>query len=107
VLSAKQGKRVEIVWVPGKKSPRTKKVDKLAKGSAKTASARQLVPAEVRRKRTDQPIEIGGVPMHGQEMTIHIFKTEFQRVQGHQVDRFEISFPTEQHLLVDRVLTWS
>src|SRR5215212_3001077 len=31
VLSSKQGKRVSIVRVPGKKSPRTKAVDRLAK----------------------------------------------------------------------------
>jgi ribonuclease HI len=80
VLSSKQGKRVSIVWVPGKKSPRTKAVDKLAKASAKEASPRQMKPAEVRRKRTDQPIEIGSVGMDGQVMTIHIFKSEYQRL---------------------------
>jgi ribonuclease HI len=69
-------KRVSIIWVPGKKSPRTKAVDKLAKASAKEASPRQFKPAEVRRKRTNQPIEIGSVRMDGQVMTIHIFKSE-------------------------------
>jgi ribonuclease HI len=78
VLSSKQGTPVRLVHVPGKKSPRTKAVDKLAKKSAKQASKRQLNPAEVRRKRTDQPIEIGGVAMEGQLMTIHIFKSEYQ-----------------------------
>jgi ribonuclease HI len=78
VLSSKQGKPVRIVRVPGKKSPRTKAVDKLAKQSAKHASKRQLNPSEVRRKRTDQPIEIGSVEMDGQLMTIHIFKSEYQ-----------------------------
>lgn len=82
VLSSKQGKRVSIVWVPGKKSPRTKRVDKLAKASAKEASSRQLKPAEVRRKRTAEPIEIGTVGMGGQVMTIHIFKSEYQRLHG-------------------------
>jgi hypothetical protein len=77
-LAGKQGKPVTLVWVPGKKSPRTKAVDKLAKRSAKLASERQLKPAEVRRKRTGQPTEIGSVPMHGQLMTIHISKSEYQ-----------------------------
>jgi ribonuclease HI len=78
VLSSKQGKRVSIVWVPGKKSPRTKAVDKLAKASAKEASPRQFKPAEVRRKRTNRPIEIGSVRMDGQVMAVHIFKSEYQ-----------------------------
>lgn len=86
VLSSKQGKPVKIVRVPGKKSPRTKKVDKLAKQSARGASARQFTPAEVRRKRTDQPLEIGSVGMHGQLMTIHIFKSEYQRL--HRLSKY-------------------
>jgi ribonuclease HI len=78
VLSGKQGRPVRFVLVPGKKSPRTKAVDKLAKQSARQASMRQLNPSEVRRKRTDQPIQIGSVEMKGQLMTINIFKSEYQ-----------------------------
>jgi ribonuclease HI len=78
VLCGKRGKPVKLVHVPGKKSPRTKAVDKLAKRSAKQAWKRQLNPAEVRKKRTDRPIEIGVVAMEGQLMTIHIFKSEYQ-----------------------------
>jgi hypothetical protein len=48
------------------------------------------VPSEVRRKRTDQPLEPGSVPMEGQEMTIRIFKTEFQKVQGLTKYWFEV-----------------
>jgi ribonuclease HI len=77
-LAHRQGKPVTIERVPGKKSPRTKAVDKLAKRSAAAAgSSRQLNPVEVRRKRTDQPIEIG-IAMHAQLMTIRIFKSEYQ-----------------------------
>jgi ribonuclease HI len=92
-LSSKQGKRVSVVRVPGKKSPRTKAVDKLAKTSARGASRRQLKPAEVRRKRTDQPIEIGGVVMNGQTMTIHIFKTEYQPL--HRLSKYWYSVVSE------------
>jgi hypothetical protein len=81
-LSSRQGKPVSIVRVPGKRSPRTKAVDKLAKRSAKDASTSQLTPSEVRRKRTDRPIEIGSVKMEGQLMTIHIFKSEYQPMHG-------------------------
>jgi ribonuclease HI len=60
-LSSRQGKRVEITWVKGKKSPPTKRVDKIAKTSAMSTAKRQLVPSEVRRKRTDQPLQPGSV----------------------------------------------
>lgn len=85
-LAYKQGKPVTIVRVPGKKSPRTKEVDKLAKRSAKTASTRQLNPSEVRRKRSHQPIEIGSVLMEGQLMRINIFKSEYQPV--HRLSKY-------------------
>jgi ribonuclease HI len=78
--STRQGKPVTIKWVPGKRSPRTKAVDKAAKKAAKTPSPRQLVPSEVRRKRSSQPIELGSVGMEGQLMTINVFKTEYQRL---------------------------
>jgi ribonuclease HI len=77
-LAYRQGKPASIIRVPGKKSPRTKAVDKLAKRSARTASARQLSPSEVRRKRTDQTVDIGSVEMAGQLMRIHVFKSEYQ-----------------------------
>lgn len=93
VLSSKQGKRVWVVRVPGKKSPRTKAVDKLAKTSARGASRAQLKPAEVRRKRTGEPIEIGNVGMHGQVMTVHIFKSEYQRL--HRLSKYWYSVMSE------------
>jgi hypothetical protein len=65
--------------VPGKKSPHTKAVDKDAKRAAKTLTInRQISPAEVRRKMTDSPLEIGSVGMEGQQLTIRVFKTEYQ-----------------------------
>jgi ribonuclease HI len=78
--SERQKRPVKIKWVPGKKSPRTKEVDKAAKRAAKFAPASQLVPAQVRRKRSNQEIKVGCVPMHGQTMQINVFKTEFQRL---------------------------
>lgn len=81
----RQGKRVEIRWVKGKKSPRTKAVDKLAKKAARTAPDRQLVPARVRRKQTSRVLERGSVEMKGQRLTIRVVKTEFQRL--HQLTK--------------------
>jgi len=80
--SHRQGRPVRIKWVRGKSSPRTKIVDKAAKRRAKQAPARQLVPADVRRKKTDRPVEIGSVGMEGQRFTINVFKTEYQRLHG-------------------------
>lgn len=86
VLKAdRRGKRVEIRWVKGKKSPRTKAVDKLAKQAARTAPDRQLTPARTRRKRTSRALERGSVKMEGQRLTIRITKTEFQRL--HQLTK--------------------
>ena len=86
VLKAdRRGKRIEIRWVKGKKSPRTKAVDKLAKQAARTAPDRQLTPARTRRKCTSQALERGSVKMEGQRLTIRITKTEFQRL--HQLTK--------------------
>jgi hypothetical protein len=52
-----------------------------------------LKPAEVRRKRTDQPLEIGSVGMHGQVMTIHIFKSEYQHL--HRLTKYWYSVMSE------------
>lgn len=94
VLAHKQGRPVTIERVPGKKSPRTKAVDKLAKRSAASGSARQLYPSEVRRNRSDQPLEIGSVPMHGQLMTIHIFKSEYQPI--HQLMKYSYTVESKR-----------
>ena len=100
VLSSKQGKPVKIVWVPGKKSPRTKAVDKLAKRSARKATKRQLNPSEVRRKKTDKPIEIGVVEMEGQLMTINIFKSEIQPL--HRLSKYSYSVVSKTSPYHDR-----
>lgn len=78
--SDRQGKPVRIKWVKGKKSPRTRRVDKAAKKAAAPRSAPQLVPLEIRRKRSERPIEKGSVKVSGQTIEINVFKTEFQRL---------------------------
>jgi ribonuclease HI len=71
-----QRKRVEIRWVPGKKTPRGKAVDKRAKASAQLATSRQLQPFRVRRKTSSQELERGSVKMEGQRLTIRITRDE-------------------------------
>jgi ribonuclease HI len=74
--ASNQRKRVEIRWVPGKKTPRGRAVDKRAKASAKLAPSRQLQPFRVRRKSSSQKLERGSVKMEGQRLTIRITKDE-------------------------------
>lgn len=97
VLSGRQGKPVRIVRVPGKKSPATKQVDKIAKRSADQPGVLRrgpLVPGETRRKRTSQPLtEIGTVRMERQEMVIHIFKTQTQPI--HKLTKYWYSVVSE------------
>jgi ribonuclease HI len=94
VLSNKQGKRVKLVWVPGKKSPRTKTVDKLAKRSAQQASKRQLKPVGTTQKETlPSQSRSGNVEMEGQTMTIHIFKSEYQPM--HRLSKYWYSVESE------------
>jgi ribonuclease HI len=102
-LAYKRGKPVTVEWVPGKKSPRTKTVDKLAKRSAATGGSRQLSPAEVRRKRSENPIEIGSIPIEGQMMTIHIFKSEYQSV--HRLMKYWYSVESKRSPHYARVST--
>lgn len=69
----RMGKRVEIRWVKGhRKDPHNKRVDKLAKQSAKTPSKRTLAPARVRRKKSPNKVNPGSVRMEGQVTTIHV-----------------------------------
>lgn len=76
-----RGPWLEIKWVKGKKSPRTKAVDKAAKRSAKSPVQRTANVVTVRRKLTDKPVERGSVRMEGQRLTIRIFTAEYQATQ--------------------------
>jgi ribonuclease HI len=76
-------KLVEIKWGRGhsKNNPHNAAADRLAKASAKGS----LLPARsvvaVRRKKTPERLEVGGVPMLGQRLTIRIVRAEYLRAQ--------------------------
>jgi ribonuclease HI len=73
---------VEFQWVKGHaKDPHNKAVDKLAKLSAKRATLAPLTQVSVRRKRTSEKVEPGGVLMVGQRMSIRVITCEYLRVQ--------------------------
>jgi ribonuclease HI len=75
------GLPVYVDWVRGKSSKHTKRVDKLAKDSAKRPFGRAPSVRSVRRKRTSKSVETGSVGVEGQEIDIQIMTAEYQRVQ--------------------------
>lgn len=84
------GLPVSIEWVRGKSSKHTKRVDKLAKDSAKRPFARAPTVRSVRRKRTSKSVEPGSVGVEGQEIDIQIMTAEYQRVQRCSRYKYEV-----------------
>jgi ribonuclease HI len=70
--------RVDIEWVPGKSSPHTKRVDKLARDSAERPFARPSPGRTVRRKQSEESTQPGSVPMDGQELEIKIIEAKYE-----------------------------
>lgn len=90
-LVVRVAKRVEVRWVKGKSSPHTKRVDKLAKRSAKsTLSQRPLSHVRLRRKRSPRSVEPGSVKMEGQRVAIRIISDEFLRMHRLMKYRYEV-----------------
>ena len=78
----KLSKRVDIEWVKGhSKDAHNKAVDKLAKQSAEGVLTPPLKVATVRRKRSAQTVQIGGVLMRGQTLAIRIITDTYLRPQ--------------------------
>lgn len=72
------GRVVEVKWVKAHKSDAlNKRVDKLARASAKASSNRTLGPMRVRRKKSPNQVESGSVRMEGQVTTIRIITDEY------------------------------
>lgn len=90
-LARTTGKRVEFHWVKGHKhSAANRRVDKLAKASAKTQTGRRLgPPSDVRRKLSPNVTEPGIVQMRGQVETIRIIEATWTQ-QGLHRYRYEV-----------------
>jgi ribonuclease HI len=87
----KINKNVEFKWVKGhSKDPNNKKVDKLAKESAKNPFYLPTNFIDVRRKKTKENTEIDSVKMLGQRISIRIITAEFLRTQKVNRYRFEV-----------------
>ena len=90
-LVKRLGLKVEVRWVKGhKRDPHNKRVDKLAKESARSPAKRSLGPQRVRRKQSPEPVEIGSVRMEGQTTTIRIITDEYLRTQRTYRYMFEV-----------------
>jgi hypothetical protein len=82
--------RVDINWIPGKKHPYAKVVDKKAKVSANqpTEPARSVV--SVRRKISPETTDASAVEMNGQRATIRIITSEYLQVHRRNKYRYEV-----------------
>jgi ribonuclease HI len=90
-LVRKTGKRVEVRWIKGhRQSSGNKRVDRLAKQSAKTQVGRRLgVPQSLRRKHSPNMTEPGSVRMLGQVETIRVIDAGWAQ-QGFHRYRYEV-----------------
>jgi ribonuclease HI len=83
--------RVNFHWVKGHSSDkRNKAVDKLAKKSAKNPLNPPLTIVDVRRKKTEKPVETGSVGMRRQRLKIRIITSEYLRVQRVYKYQYEV-----------------
>ena len=84
-------KRITIEWVGGRtKNIHNKAVDKLAKQSAKNATAKQISIVSVRRKKSHKSVELGSVKMQGQKISIRIISSQHLNVQGVWKYKYEV-----------------
>ena len=75
-------RRVDFKWVKGHaRNKHNKAVDKLAKQSANGFLNEPLTVQSVRRKSTDESVDIGSVRMEGQKIDIRIITDKWMREQ--------------------------
>lgn len=83
--------RMDFEWVKGHaKNPYNKRVDKIAKQSAKGLLQKPLQYTDVRRKLSTAITKIGSVGMQGQKMSIRIITCEYQKAQKVFKFRYEV-----------------
>ena len=89
----KAHRRVDFEWCKGHSSsnPHNKKVDKLAKASAKGPLRSALAPVGVRRKRAGNTTEIGSIRAEGQRLNIRVIQHEYLPEQRMYKYRFEVT----------------
>jgi len=100
-------KRIEIRKVKGhSKDLNNKKVDKLAKESAKKADNKPIVVQKLRRKISNEKTKVGSVGIKGQKITIRIISSNYLQVQKTFRYRYEVmSKASEYYGAVDFLVT--
>jgi hypothetical protein len=79
------------------KNPYNKRVDKLAKNSAKGLLQKPLQYTDVRRKTSTAITKVGSVVMEGQKMVIRIVTCEYQKLQKVFKLRYEVMSPKSKY----------
>ena len=78
----KAGVRVEVEWVRGhSKDEHNRAADRLAKQAARVPRNRPLSLVHVRRKLSDESVELGSVEIMGQRFSIRVITAEYLKVQ--------------------------
>lgn len=103
----KVGKRVDFKWVKGHaKSAHNKAADRMARRSALLPTNKPLSAVQVRRKITDQSVDIGSVQMLGQRMSIHVFVSELLKPQNVWKCKYEVISKASKYFgLVDIIFS--
>ena len=100
-------KRVYFRKVKGHaKDQNNKKVDKLAKESAKNATNKPISVHKLRRKISKEKTQIGSVHLNGQRLTIRIIDSEYLKVQKTYRYRYEVMSKASEYFgCVDFLVT--
>jgi ribonuclease HI len=84
-------KKIEIKKVKGHSvDPYNKRVDKMAKESAKKADKKPLVQTKLRRKISKEKTKVGSVEIKGQRIQLRIIGSEYLSVQKTFRYRYEV-----------------
>lgn len=81
---------IKFEWVRGKKTPYTKRVDRLAKDSAERPFNRPISTPALSRKLSAEPTEPGIVPMRGEVLEIRIVEAQRLPLQRSWRYRYEV-----------------
>jgi ribonuclease HI len=81
---------IQFEWTRGKKSPYTKRVDKLAKNSAERPFNRPLTTPALSRKLSAESTDPGSVPMRGDALEIRIIEAQRLSLQRRWRYRYEV-----------------
>jgi len=103
----KAGVKVDVEWVKGhSRDEHNRAADRLAKKAAKLPHNKPLSVVHVRRKLSDEPIDLGSVEMLGQRLSIRVITSEYLKVQKVWKCMYEVLTPSSPyHFKVDVIFS--